>query len=53
MIGNVPICNFYTNKQLSRNKIPNRVYFKLINPNGEIIAGLYRLKVKYPQGTVM
>jgi hypothetical protein len=39
MIYKVLSDNFCSNRQHDRNKIPNKAYFKLINPNGEIIAG--------------
>jgi len=31
--------NFYRNKELDKSKIPKTVYYKLINPNSEFIAG--------------
>ena len=31
--------NFYTKRYLDMSKIPNKIYYKLINPNGEVIAG--------------
>lgn len=37
------VSNFYVNSQLDRNKIPNKLYWRLINPNSEVIAGLFHL----------
>jgi len=31
--------NFYANRYLDMSKIPDKIYYKLINPNGEVIAG--------------
>ena len=31
--------NFHTKRYLDMSKISNKIYYKLINPNGEVIAG--------------
>jgi hypothetical protein len=35
---------FHFKQYLDTGKIPNKVYYKLINPNGQIIAGFFDLK---------
>ena len=31
--------NFYLNRNLDTKKFPNKIHYKLINPEGEVIAG--------------
>ena len=31
--------NFYAKRYLDMSKIPNKIYYNLINHNGEVIAG--------------
>lgn len=35
--------NFHADRHCDKRNIPNKIYHKLINPNNEVIAGLYRL----------
>ena len=39
MMYKILIGNFSVNWQLNKNKIPNKIFYKLLNPSGEIIAG--------------
>jgi hypothetical protein len=38
MKNKILYCRYYTDNRVRNRKILNRIYYKLINPNGQVIA---------------